>query len=716
MPITLTGEVLRVTYENEATGFRVLKLGGIKGPVRYSEPLAVVGVFQAVGPGTRVRVTGRVERDGKHGEQLRVETLVPILPETVVALEKYLGSGIIPGIGPGLAKRIVTTFGMSALDILDNAPERLGQVPGLGQRRIEDVKRAWVEKRALSSIMLLLQAHGASPALARRIWDRYGERSASVVQQSPFRLALDVRGIGFKTADRIARSLGISGDHPERAQAGVWHCLGVRAEAGHTWGERGALVAETAAMLEIDEAHVDAAVDVLWASQRIVVEAGHVGSAVLQAAEATIATGIQRLVASPGERLLGVQGAIRLFEEKLGVSLAPKQREAVQAAADNKVVVITGGPGVGKTTIIRAIISVLLRARLRIRLAAPTGRAARRLSEATSLDAVTLHRLLEFEPRTGRFLRSTSNPIEADAIIVDEASMMDVQLGAALVSALPAAARWIVVGDSDQLPSVGPGAVLRDLIDSRQVVCVKLDEIFRQSENSHIVENAHRILRGEAPCGSAIDEPGADFFVIPREDPEPAAATICKLVTERVPQRFGFDPFEDIQVLCPMHRGAAGTSSLNARLQALLNPTGDSLESRGQLLRVADKVMQTRNDYEKGVFNGDVGRILSVDSEARSLQIKVDERIVAYGDADLEALTLAYAVTVHKSQGSEYPVVVMPLLSQHFMMLSRNLLYTAVTRAKKLCVLVAHPKAIRIALAETRREQRHTRLAELLRD
>ena len=711
---TVTGEVLRVTYENERNGFRVIKLGSLSGYQRSAEPLAVVGVFQAVGPGTRVRVTGQIVQDAKHGEQLRVETLVPIDPDTVVGLEKYLGSGVIPGIGPALAKRIVGTFGMSALDVLDNAPDRLRQVPGLGSRRIQDVKRAWVEKRSLSSIMLLLQTHGASPALAMRIWEWYGDRAASVVQRSPYRLALDVRGIGFKTADRIAKSLGIAGDHPERAQAGVWHVLGTLADSGHTWVPRAELETQSASMLEIETGHVEAALDVLWASERVVVEDGCVGSFRLHSAESEVAGGIQRLMMAPGEQLLGVQSAIERFEERAGMRLAVKQRQAVEASAQHKVVVITGGPGVGKTTIVRAIISVLSLARLRTRLAAPTGRAAKRLSEATSQDATTLHRLLEYEPRTGRFQRDEDSPIEADAIIVDEASMIDAPLGAALLKAIPSASRLIVVGDADQLPSVGPGAVLRDLIESNAVPCVRLSEIYRQAGASQIVQNAHRILLGETPFGSNAEDAAADFFVVARRDPEEAAEAIRVLVTQRIPRRFGYDPVEDIQVLCPMHRGAAGTTNLNATLQAKLNPRGDSLESRGQILRVGDKVMQTRNDYDKAVFNGDLGRVVRVVADDRTVEVCVDERIITYSDSELDALTLAYAVSIHKSQGSEYPVVVIPLLSQHFIMLSRNLLYTAVTRAKKLCVLVADPKAVRLALAEVRRDERQTHLRSLL--
>ena len=712
MPITLTGEVERVTYENEETSFRVIRIGSVEGERRG--PIAVVGTFQAVGPGTRVRVTGDIVNDPRHGEQLKAATLVPIAPSTLLGLEKYLGSGLVPGVGPGFAKRIVEKFGMDSLQVLDTDPDRLKQVPGIGQRRIVEIKKAWSEQRAVSSIMLLLQTHGASPALAARILERYGERAAAVLQRSPYRLALEVRGVGFKTADRIARSLGISGDHPERAQAGVLHELGMLADQGHVLWPRAALVERAAEMLEIDAAHVEAAVDALWASGRVVVEDDAVFLSRLHSAECEVAALLTRLLDSPGRSLPGFEGAVRAFEERAGFELADHQRRAVQTAAERKVVIVTGGPGVGKTTIVRAILSVLDRARLGVRLAAPTGRAAKRMSEATGRAATTIHRLLEFEPRNGSFQRHVENPIDTDAVIVDEASMIDVPLAAALLSAIPSAARLVIVGDADQLPSVGPGAFLRDVIESGAVPTVRLEQIFRQAHESRIVVNAHRIHEGEMPGSAGADEPDADFFVIPRKDPEQAAEVVRELVTRRIPRRFGLDAVDDVQVLSPMHRGAAGTVALNAMLQQALNPAGAALVSRGQTLREGDKVMQTRNDYEREVFNGDIGRIVSVDAEARRLVVRFDERHIVCEDSHLEALLLAYATSIHKSQGSEYPAVVIPLLTAHFVMLSRNLLYTAVTRARRLCVLVADPRALRLALAETRKEERMTRLSARL--
>lgn len=715
MPITLTGEVERITYESDATGFRVLKVGSIEGPAGKRGSVTVVGTLPPVGSGTRVRITGDFRQDPRHGEQFRADTLVTLAPETLVGLERYLGSGLIPGIGPAFAKRIVSAFGMDSLTMLDHEPERLRLIPGIGERRIQEVKKAWASQRAISNVMMLLQTHGASPALAARIYKHYGDAAARIVQESPYRLAMEVRGIGFKTADRIAKSLGIAGDHPERVQAGVLHELNGLADQGHVLFERQALSERAAAMLEIDVGHVGPAIDKLWASGLVVVEEQGVYLARLHRAETALVEGLSRLLSRPGRVLPGIEATIERFEQQAKVTLAPAQRAAVKGAAEHKVIVVTGGPGVGKTTIVRAILDVMKRAHLQVRLAAPTGRAAKRLFEATSHEASTLHRLLEFDPRGGGFQLDAEKPIEADVVIVDEASMIDVPLGAALLSAMGDAARLVIVGDADQLPSVGPGAFLRDIIESGVVTTVRLNEIFRQAGESRIVQNAHRILTGEMPESADPESPRADFFVVSRREAEEAAETIKELVTVRIPRRFGFDPLRDVQVLTPMHRGPAGTGALNQLLQAALNPTGPAVEHHGQTFRVGDKVLQLKNDYDREVYNGDLGVVQRVDEENRGVTVRFDGRDVDYQDADIEMLTLAYATSIHKSQGSEYPAVVIPLLTSHFVMLSRNLVYTAVTRGKKLCVLVADPRALKLALGEVRREDRVTRLAERLR-
>ena len=712
MPLVLSGEVERITYENDETGFRVLRVGSLEGQGARPGSVPVVGTFGAIGPGTRVRITGEFVMDARHGEQFRADGLVPLSPSTLEGLTRYLGSGLIPGVGPGFARRIVDAFGLQSLDVLDRQPERLREVAGMGERRIEQVRRAWSEQRATSGVMTLLQAHGASAQLAVRIVKHYGERAAAVVEKSPYRLALEVRGIGFKTADRLARSLGIAGDHPERVQAGVLHELEALTSGGHAYAPRALFAERAAAMLEVGTEHVESAIDALWASERVVVEGERVFLAWMHRAESELARGIARLALEPVERLPGVDAALEAFETRSGLALAPLQRAAVEAAASSRVSVITGGPGVGKTTIVRAVLNVFEGARLRVRLAAPTGRAAKRLVESTGHEATTIHRLLEFEPRTRRFQRDVEKPLEADVVVIDEASMVDVPLAAALVSALGRRARLVVVGDADQLPSVGPGAFLRDLLQSNVARTVRLNEIFRQAERSHIVVNAHKVLAGELPESAGKDDEHGDFFVVSRRDPEEAANTVIELVLERIPKRFGLSPERDVQVLTPMHRGPVGTILVNQRLQEALNPRGRPLPQAGGRLRIGDKVMQTRNDHEREVYNGDLGVVASVDDETGTVHVRFAEHEALYESADLDALVLAYATSIHKSQGSEYPAVVVPLLTTHFVMLSRNLLYTAITRARKLCVVVADPRALRLAVGEIRKEDRTTALVE----
>lgn len=713
--ITLEGEVVRVGYENDETGFRVLRVL-VDGGAEHS----LVGVMPPSPPGTRVRATGRLEVDARHGAQLRVETLIAVAPATLAGLERFLGSGLAHGVGPIYAKRIVDCFGEETLDVLDQHPERLREVPGLGPKRAEQLEKAWEAHRAVGAIMIFLQSHGASPALAARIYKRFGPKAVPIVSASPYRLALDVWGVGFKTADRIARSLGIAPDAPERAQAGVLHVLHERAGQGHVYTERVELSDLAARMLEIDHLRAEEAIDRLVLDQRARSEPFGEGVAIyepkLYEAEVEIATRLAELLgAPPTGRLLEplVDETVQAFEARVGVSLAPAQREAIELSATRKVVVITGGPGVGKTTIVRAVLGLFDRGGLRTRLAAPTGRAAKRMSEATGREAVTLHRLLEFDPKARVFLRNDENPVDAGAFVIDEASMIDVELMAALVQAIPRQARLVFVGDVDQLPSVGPGAVLRDVIESGVVPTSRLTAIFRQAKGSLIVENAHRIHEGQAPVSEQSQT--GEFYVLERKDDEAAADAILEMIATRIPKRFGLDPKRDVQLLTPMHRGACGTIAMNERLQALLNPTGPSVKVGHRLYRLGDKVMQLKNDYDREVYNGDVGFITRIDEAERKLVVSFEEREVDYGEPDLDELSLAYATSIHKSQGSEYPAVVIPMLMHHFVMLSRNLLYTAVTRGRKLVVLVADPRAIGLALAETRREARSTSLAARLR-
>ncbi|MBK8252904.1 MAG: ATP-dependent RecD-like DNA helicase [Polyangiaceae bacterium] len=721
--VSVEGEVVRVTYENDDTGFRVFRVTRDGNPT----PEVWVGVTPPASPGTRVRATGKYEVDAKHGTQFRIETLLVVMPETTVGVEKYLGSGVIPGVGPAYAKRIVEVFGEKTLSILDQDPERIREVPGFGDKRADAVIKAWNNQRAVGAIMIFLQTHGASPALATRIHKRFGTRAIEIVSRDPYRLSLDVWGVGFKTADRLARSIGIGADAPERAQAGVLQTLHDATARGHVYAPRPALVELSARMLEQDDYRVDAAIDQLALSGHVVIENAGEDIAIypkgLFEAESSVAARLRELLTEKGgetaesgrERLrAAVPPAVEAFETGSKVKLAAAQLKAVEEAAHRKVLVITGGPGVGKTTIVKAILAVFDRAKLSCKLAAPTGRAAKRMSEATKREATTLHRLLEFDPKERSFSRNRKRPLDTQVLIVDEASMLDIELANAVVQALPDHARLVFVGDVDQLPSVGPGAVLRDLIYSDVVPTVRLSQIFRQAEGSLIVENAHRIHEGKAPISS--DQPGGQFHIIVRKDGESAADTIQKIVTKNIPDRFGLDPKRDVQVLVPMHRGETGTMALNQRLQAALNPTGPSVSRGGRVMRVGDKVMQLKNDAERDVYNGDVGFIQAIDLEAREVLVRFDDdREVSYDEGDLDELSLAYATSIHKSQGSEYPAVVIPLLTEHFVMLSRNLFYTAVTRGKKLVVLVANPRAIHLALAETRKEERKTFLSERLR-
>ncbi len=715
---TIDGEVVRITYSSDETGFRVIKVRVDPGGVERT----LVGAFPLPAPGTRVRATGKTVTDPKRGEQFKVETLLTVAPATLAGLERFLGSGLVPGVGEAYAKRIVETFGDQTLDVLDHEPHRLAEVAGLGKKRASQIETAWETHRAVGAIMIFLQSHGASPALASRIYKRFGPKAVSIVSANPYRLALDVWGVGFKTADRIASSLGIAKDAPERAQAGILHLLHERAAQGHVFTEERELADACAQMLEIPEDRAAQATLVLIAEKRIAVEralSGVEGTAIytqrLYEAEVSVARHLGELLATtvigkPLDDL--VAPVVTEFEERAKVQLAPAQRRAIELAAKHKVVVVTGGPGVGKTTIVRALLRLFDKAGLKTRLTAPTGRAAKRMTEATGREAVTMHRLLEFDPKTREFLAGPDKPLDLGALIVDESSMVDLELMSALVTALPQQARLVLVGDVDQLPSVGPGAVLRDVITSGVVPTARLTDIFRQAAGSLIVQNAHRIHSGQLPVSDRGQS--GEFYLVERKSDDLAADALIEMVTKRIPRTFSLDPVRDIQVLTPMHRGASGTIALNEALQNALNPEGPSVKLGQRLFRLGDKVMQLKNDYDREVYNGDVGVIYKVDAEARKLGVRFDDREVAYQEGDLEELVLAYATSIHKSQGSEYPAVVIPFTMNHFVMLSRNLLYTAVTRGKRLVVIVGDKRALSLSLAEIRKEARSTGLAARL--
>lgn len=710
------GSIERITFESEASGFRVVRVA----PEPSGSAVSVVGQMQRVTVGTRVRVTGRWETDPRHGLQLRAQTLLVLEPDTREGLERYLGSGLIPGIGPAFARRIVEHFGDDTLRVMDQEPHRLAEVPGLGQRRVQAALQAWADQRALHDVMVFLQGHGVSASLAVRVFRRFGADSIRVVSEDPFRLAVEVWGIGFQKADQIASAVGIAKDAPGRLKAAVLYALHQAEERGHVFLPRHALVQAAAKIADTPADRIEAAVDDACTAEARQEDLEEIGPAVYRSRryveEASLAHGLARLAAAPVASLERADDAILAFEQASGVVLADEQRMAVQEAASASVLVVTGGPGVGKTTILRAVLGLYEASGTFVRLAAPTGRASRRMAETTGREALTVHRLLEFEPRSGTFARNENNPLAAGAVVIDESSMLDQTMAFALVRAIPSGTRLVLVGDVDQLPSIGAGAVLRDVIASGVVACVRLTKIFRQAAQSRIVNNAHRIREGVAPEPPERGDLTSDFYVVPARDAEEAADRVLLLVRERIPKKFGLDPLRDVQVLTPMHRGPAGADVLNERLQQALNPAGPSAQASTRGMRVGDKVMQLRNDYGRDVFNGDLGFVLHVDPTTDQVVVDMDGRAVVYERSQIEELTLSYACSIHKSQGSEYPAVVVPLVTAHFVMLSRNLLYTAVTRGKRLVVLVAEPRAVSMALSQVRREERYSYLFRRLTD
>ena len=706
-----------MTFENDDTGFRVLRVAADPDGQRVS----VVGRMQRVTAGARIRVAGRFEADARHGRQLRVETLLVLDPDTQEGTARFLGSGLIPGIGPALAKRIVDHFGDATLDVLEREPGRLSEVAGLGARRVGMIATTWQEQRALRDVMVFLQGHGVSATISARVFRRYGADAIRVVSANPYRLALDVWGIGFRKADEIARRLGIERDAPERVRAAVLHTLEAASERGHVFVPKALLTSESESVAGVDVQLVEEAIDALCASPEArLEELDDIGKVVYRARrfveESGLAHGLARLATAHATTLTGVEQAVQIFEQQTGTQLAPEQQQAVTWAAQASALVITGGPGVGKTTVVRALLALFDHARLQVRLAAPTGRASRRMSEATGREATTIHRMLEFEPRGGGFVRNEGNPLAADVVIIDESSMLDQSLAFALVRALATGTRLVLVGDVDQLPSIGPGAVLRDVIESGKVPCVRMSHIFRQAAESRIVSNAHRIREGRAPETPPVGDRNADFYVVNARDAEAAADLVLRIVVERIPRQFQLDPRRDVQVLTPMHKGSAGSTLLNTRLQEALNPAGRQVTLGPRTFRVGDKVMQLRNDYGREVFNGDMGFVSSADMQLGRLTADIEGREVEYEASQVDELVLAYACSIHKSQGSEYPAVVIPMVAAHFVMLSRNLLYTAVTRGKRLVVLVTDQRAMRWALSDARREERYAYLFQRLRE
>jgi exodeoxyribonuclease V alpha subunit len=714
---TLSGLIERVTFHNAETGFCVLRV-----KVRGRRDLqTVVGHAASISPGEWIIATGEWVNDRTHGPQFRARFLRASAPTTAEGIEKYLASGLIRGIGPGFAKRLVKAFGTDVFDVIENASERLREVPGIGPMRAERIQAAWAEQKVVREIMVFLHSHGVSTARAVRIFKTYGAESIRVMSENPYRLARDIRGIGFKTADAIAMRLGIEKTALIRLRAGIAHALGEAMDEGHCGLPEEELVPLAERLLEAPEALVRTALDLELADGSVIAadvdERRVIFLAGLYRAEQGIAERLAAITAAPTPwPAINPAKAIPWVEQRIGITLADSQRAAVAAALASKILVITGGPGVGKTTIVNAILRVLAAKGATIALCAPTGRAAKRLSEASGMEAKTIHRLLEVNPVSGGFRRGIEHPLEADLVVIDETSMVDVPLMYALLRAVSDRAAVLFVGDVDQLPSVGPGQVLADLISSGTLPVVRLTEVFRQAAASRIVQAAHAINRGELPQTAPRGEE-SDFHVVPADDPETVAERIVTLVSKRIPERFGFDPLRDIQVLCPMTRGAAGVRALNLALQAALNPNPPvAVERFGWRFAPGDRVMQLDNDYEKEVHNGDLGQVVAIDEEMGELVVRFDDREVRYGFGELDTLMPAFATTIHKSQGSEYPAVVIPVVTQHYPMLQRNLLYTGVTRGKRLVVLVGQRRAIAIAVRGTGMRRRWSRLAIWLRE
>jgi exodeoxyribonuclease V alpha subunit len=711
----LAGLVERVTFHNAENGFCVLRIKA-RG---HRELVTAVGHAAVIAAGEWVTASGEWVNDRTHGQQFKARFMRTSAPTSIEGIEKYLGSGMIRGIGPVYARKMVKAFGENVFEVIEAEPDRLREVTGIGPMRAKRITGAWAEQKIVREIMVFLHSHGVGTARAVRIFKTYGADAVQVMTENPYRLARDIRGIGFKTADAIAMRLGIDKTAMVRVRAGISYALTEAMDEGHCGLPADELVPLAVALLEVPGELVRTALDLELAERTVVAdtvgETACIFLAGLYRAEQVIAERILRLVnGTLPWPYIDPEKALPWIEQKTGLSLAQSQVAAIRQALRSKVFVITGGPGVGKTTIVNAILRILAAKVVSLSLCAPTGRAAKRMTEATGFEAKTIHRLLEVDPKTGGFKRVSDNPLACELLVVDEMSMVDIMLMQALMKAVPDHAALLIVGDIDQLPSVGPGQVLADVIASGAVPVVRLTEVFRQAARSRIIINAHRINRGFLPDLSR-PEGDSDFYFVPADDPETAVARIIDLVKTRIPQRFGLDPVRDIQVLCPMNRGGAGARSLNIELQAALNPAGErKVERFGWTFAPGDKVMQIENDYDKEVYNGDIGYIDDVDPDTGELTARFDGRAVTYGFGELDTLVPAYAATIHKSQGSEYPAVVIPVLTQHYAMLQRNLLYTGVTRGKRLVVLIGQKKAVAIAVRNVSGRRRWSKLNEWL--
>lgn len=733
---SLEGTVERITFHSAADGYTVARLT----PRGKQYVITVVGKLAGVRPGETLALEGEWREHREHGRQFEISSYRTLMPATIDGIRRYLGSGLIKGIGPATAKKITETFGKYTLDVIERTPDRLNEVPGLGRKKVELIKQAWQEQQQIKEVMLFLQELELPTGIAVRIYKHYGDAALEIVRSQPYRLADEVYGIGFLTADAIAAGLGMRRDDPQRIAAGLRYVLGQATDDGHCYLPAGELVTQASELLGVATEQVTAVLADPAALHAIEFGAGvdpalqPVYLAPLARAEQGVAAALRRLRRAesrigPFYRAANWQRVFTHLAERRGVDLTVRQQEAIRIALTTPLSVLTGGPGTGKTTTLRTLIALLQARGYRAALASPTGRAAKRLADATGVAAQTIHRLLEYTPHNGgAFRRNSDWPLDCDLLVIDEVSMLDVLLANHLLKAVPAGAHVLLVGDADQLPSVGPGRVLRDLLESAAVPCVHLDTIFRQAADSAIITNAHRINNGELPVyapalrnrsdGVATSNQPADFFFVNAPDPERCAALVVELVAERIPRRFGFAAQREIQVLVPTHKGSAGVANLNRLLQAALNPATPGVAERqfgSVVFRCGDRVMQLRNNYDLDVYNGDIGAITAVDEAAEQVEVRLDDgRVVRYEFAQLDELGPAYALSIHKSQGGEYPVVVVPLVMQHYNLLQRNLLYTAVTRARELVVLVGDQRAVKTAVDNYRVVERYSGLAARL--